>query len=252
MSHHPSKSWLRRQHSPKLQITARRSFLRPLRFERLEDRRVLAGEFADISAGLPGLHIGSVAWGDYDNDGDLDILLTGLDGDGRSISRVYQNNGSTFNSVPAAPDGLTATLNSATSVTFAWTATSDTQTPSVGLNYNLRVGTTPGGSDVVGPMSFQNPPSSQTDGLRKIAQRGLVQGTSWTLENLTPGQTYYWSVQAIDTALAGSPFAAEGSFAIVPDFGDAPDTYLTLLAGNGGAAHVGQRFVPGRWRGRGA
>jgi len=35
---------------------------------------------------------------------------------------------------------------------------------------------------------------------------------SWTLRKLTPGQTYYWSVQAIDTAYAGSAFAQEHSF----------------------------------------
>ena len=35
------------------------------------------GSFVDIAAGLTGVRNGSVAWGDYDNDGDLDILLTG-------------------------------------------------------------------------------------------------------------------------------------------------------------------------------
>ena len=35
---------------------------------------------------------------------------------------------------------------------------------------------------------------------------------SWTVEGLAPGTTYYWSVQAIDTGMAGSAFAAEGSF----------------------------------------
>ena len=129
-------------------------------------------------------------------------------------ARVYRNNGSTLNSVPSAPTGLTATINSSTSVTLAWTAPSDTQTPSAGLNYNLRVGTTPGGQEVVAPMSFQNPPSSQPDGLRKIAQLGPVQGTSWVPKNLTPGQTYYWSVQAIDTALAGGPFNTENTFTL--------------------------------------
>ncbi len=36
-----------------------------------------AGAFTDVGAGLAGVDQGSVAWGDYDNDGDLDILLTG-------------------------------------------------------------------------------------------------------------------------------------------------------------------------------
>jgi hypothetical protein len=41
-----------------------------------------------------------VAWGDYDNDGDLDILLTGIyrpDGSISYISRVYRNEGATLN-----------------------------------------------------------------------------------------------------------------------------------------------------------
>ena len=33
--------------------------------------------FVDIDAGLEGVFLGNGTWGDYDNDGDLDILLTG-------------------------------------------------------------------------------------------------------------------------------------------------------------------------------
>jgi hypothetical protein len=51
------------------------------------------GEFTDIGAGLPGLAISSAAWGDYDNDGDLDILLTGQTRAKDPVSRVYRNDG---------------------------------------------------------------------------------------------------------------------------------------------------------------
>ena len=44
------------------------------------------------SIALTGVSISSVAWGDYDNDGDLDILLTGSTDSG-NISKIYRNNG---------------------------------------------------------------------------------------------------------------------------------------------------------------
>ena len=57
--------------------------------------------FTDINAGLPGVYVGSVAWGDYDNDGDLDILLTGSTFSA-IVSRVYRNNGDdTFTDINA-------------------------------------------------------------------------------------------------------------------------------------------------------
>jgi len=42
------------------------------------------------------LSAGSAEWGDYDNDGDLDILLTGNTGapfGGEIYSKIYRNNG---------------------------------------------------------------------------------------------------------------------------------------------------------------
>src|SRR5262245_38515778 len=51
------------------------------------------GSFVDIGAGLQGVYFGSVAWGDYDGDGDLDILLTGLSNCCGRISRIYRNQG---------------------------------------------------------------------------------------------------------------------------------------------------------------
>src|SRR3989339_508715 len=65
-----------------------------------------SGVFTDINAGLPGIHQGSVCWGDYDNDNDLDVLLTG-----RSVytptSKIFRNEGSdVFSEINAGLTGL--------------------------------------------------------------------------------------------------------------------------------------------------
>ena len=64
------------------------------------------GAFVDIRASLAGVSHGAVTWGDYDNDGDLDILVTGS-GDSGPVTRLYRNEGGVFTDVaaglPASP-----------------------------------------------------------------------------------------------------------------------------------------------------
>ena len=58
--------------------------------------------------------------------------------------------------------GLSATI-SGSEVTLNWNAATDGQTPAAGLTYNIRVGSYPGGSDIVGqnslPRNFAAPES---------------------------------------------------------------------------------------------
>lgn len=49
------------------------------------------GQFMSISVGIPGTRTGSVDWGDYDHDGDLDLLVTGETADKKIISKVFRN-----------------------------------------------------------------------------------------------------------------------------------------------------------------
>ena len=100
--------------------------------------------------------------------------------------------------------------------------------PPSGPSYNLRAGTTPGGSDIVAPES--NPAS----GWRRLPRMGNTQLRTIAILDLsgrsgiTGGATCYWSVQAVDPAWAGSPFAMEGSFPAPPK----PPIAITLPAAN--------------------
>ena len=49
------------------------------------------GVFTDINADVIGLYMSDAHWGDYDNDGDLDILISGMSDNYNFISRVYRN-----------------------------------------------------------------------------------------------------------------------------------------------------------------
>ena len=188
----------------------------------------------DIDAGLRGVRWCSLAWGDYDNDGDLDLALaggsTGLLPD-MPVAYICRNDGGVFNTAPAAPTGLGATYagTGPYDVTFSWAepAVADA-TPMAGLSYNLRVGTTPGGDEVLSGMA------DASTGWRRIATRGPIQpGTSvheWDVDGLSPG-TYYWSVQAIDTSSAGGAWAAEEALGLPGVFINPPTGLATTESG---------------------
>ena len=54
--------------------------------------------FTNLNAGFAGVHYCSVTWGDFDNDGRLDLLLAGLDAVGNPILQVYHNDTALSNS----------------------------------------------------------------------------------------------------------------------------------------------------------
>ena len=168
--------------------------------------------FTNTNASIVDVHSPSLAWGDYDGDGDLDFLLTGFNSGGFETTRIYRNNSTIANTAPTAPTGLNVAAGStAGEKTLSWNAATDTKTAQNGLSYNIYVGTTSGDDDVAPGMADLSGGSS--DGLRRIATVGPNQGTSWTITGLAAG-TYYWSVQAVDTALTGSAWATEGSFTV--------------------------------------
>jgi predicted nucleotidyltransferase len=63
--------------------------------------------FTQAGVALTGIRLGSVAWGDYDHDGDLDILLAGSTGSTTRATEVWRNNDNgTFTQVSTAPTGV--------------------------------------------------------------------------------------------------------------------------------------------------
>ncbi len=62
--------------------------------------------FTNINAAFVGIHSGSVAWADFDNDGRLDLLLAGLGPVGNPTLQVYHNNTATSNGSTPRINGL--------------------------------------------------------------------------------------------------------------------------------------------------
>ena len=165
------------------------------------------GTFVDAHAGLPDLLFSAVAWADWDGDGDLDPIVSGTPNFTSATTALFRNDGATPDTPPAAPTNLSAERNG-DYVVFHWTPSTDAETPSAGLSYNLRVGTTSGSDYPVTSMSRSN-------GFRKVVRTGNA-GQVSTFAVKLPGQPFSWSVQAVDGAFTGSPFATEAHVADVP------------------------------------
>ena len=167
--------------------------------------------FEFIGSGLVGVgrdgYQSCSAWGDYDNDGDLDVLVTGM-GSSADLARVYRNECGPVNGPPAPPSNLQTTLNG-TTLTLEWDAPAFAQAPggtaaTGNLSYNIRVGTSPGAGDIVSPMAGAS-------GYRRISAIGNAQKRT-SMEVSVPGAgPYYWTVQSINGAFTGSAFAPEQS-----------------------------------------
>ena len=151
-----------------------------------------------------------VDFGDYDNDGDLDILISVDAGGSSRITKVYNNQTSHVEYV--AQNAITnpvADINHH-SVNFSWQSSSFSSTPVLGQSFNIRIGTKSRSSDIMSACS------DTSTSRRKAIELGNIQnGMNWQINNLEGG-VYYWAVQAVDHSYKGSKFSKEMSFSILP------------------------------------
>ena len=160
----------------------------------------------DYSVVLPDVENSSSGWCDYDNSGNLDIVLSGNEMSGDKSTVVFDNKNSLINSPPTMPLNLNVEINGSEAF-LSWDAATDEETESAGLTYNIRVGTTPGASQIISAMV-------NSENRRVIPGPGNVgHNTSLLLKNLEPG-TYYFSVQSVDNGFESSAFSDESSFEV--------------------------------------
>ncbi|HNB56259.1 MAG TPA: FG-GAP-like repeat-containing protein, partial [bacterium] len=177
--------------------------------------------FTDLGlAGISTINIGNVSAGDYDSDGRLDLVMSGQNVNTlQPIVLCHNTSAVSPNTKPSAPV-VRNTIPGRDSVRISWDQVTGDETPSNGLTYNVRVGTSSGASNIVNPMANTN------TGLRRVSRQGNAwHDTAVVVRHLANG-TYYWSVQAIDNSFEGGLFSSEKSFSI----GVAPNAPSSLTA----------------------
>lgn len=163
---------------------------------------------AEPAMTLPGVYYSATAWGDYDHDGNIDLAIAGITSGSSLLTEIQRSYGTTPNTPPSAP-GVSNAVRNGNDVTFSWAPASDDHTPVSALTYNLRVGTTVDGGDVM-------PGMAAGSGRRRVAQLGNVgQRLSWTLT--LPPAIYYIGVQAVDGTFLGSEFVTHSTTGVTPE-----------------------------------
>ena len=173
---------------------------------------------------FPGVSQSSIETADLNNDGRIDLLITGFNGNeqnqvgkyNRNICGYYLNQTPVTNTKPSAPGNLTQVVSNTgnqNTISFSWSAAMDDKTPQASLTYNLSLMNITTGKWLYNPMAVM---FGSNNGWRKVAALGNVfTNRKWVLSGLTEG-TYQWTVQAIDANFVGGTFANTKTFTIAP------------------------------------
>ena len=199
-------------------------------------RSEFGSTFSEVPFGAEGLASGSVAWIDYEQRGSADMLVTGFNSTGTPTTIAYRNIDPMTNSTPRAASSLYANVYP-NQVSLIWTATvaDGSSAYNKSLRFNLRIGTSPGGSEVVSAqVSVIGSPlltEPQYNPLNPAYYYPPVSSGyfTWAFTNLQPAnQIYFWSVQTVDENQLASPFSTEQRFSYgAPLIATLPATNIT-------------------------
>ena len=162
-------------------------------------------EFSESSIELIGLRESTVNWVDYDMDGDLDLFLTGLDDQGAKSILYETEIRNKINNPPPKITGVEVEDLDFGNVKFKWNKPIDDYSKE-GIGYVVRIGTSPGGSEL------SNTHSNLQTGERLISEPPMIYNNYFETQ-LEPGK-YYFSVQAVDSGLKGGEFSDEISYTL--------------------------------------
>ncbi len=172
------------------------------------------GGFTEAGAGLTGVDFGSsTSFADINGDGNEDLLITGQNSGGSPTATLYRNGADT--AAPDAVKSLTATAAPDT-VALEWRASDS--------------------SDVARYRVYRDTASidSSAGPSGLAAYDSTAAGdTTFADTNVTPGQTYYYRVTAVDSASNESSFSGEAS--AVPQ-SEQPPLAITGLQPESGTA----------------
>lgn len=136
----------------------------------------------------------SIAFADFNGDGNLDILREGRNQE--FASSVYLNKVLLANDPPSIPIVLSSTVINCDTVLLEWSQVEDDHTLNTSLVYEIYIGTQPGASDI---FSMKN--------------ERQIRNTFFQVNDLKDGQ-YFWGVKAVDNAKNESTYSEEHFFEI--------------------------------------
>ena len=160
--------------------------------------------FKESYVQLTGLRESTADWVDYDMDGDLDLFLSGMDTNGAKTLLYETEVEKIHNESPPKVSGLKAEDLGNGKIKFSWDIPSDDISNNIG--YVMRLGTTPGGTEL------SNTFSNLSTGNRLISLPPPIYSNSYETI-LDPGK-YYFAIQAIDGGLKAGVFSEEASYTL--------------------------------------